>query len=132
MTWRYLDLADFLIIAEAVLEIDALVLEKVTQTLLASSALDAPAAEFGGVEFYTEPAAKAAILCSRIIRNHALPDGNKRVAFMATVEFLERNGFSWEPPIDEAVAAMRHVASRQMDEEQLAEWITGFLGGNES
>lgn len=127
MSWKYLDLADFLLIAEAVLEIDASVLERATNTLLANSALDAPAAEFGGVEFYDEPATKAAVLCSRIIRNHALPDGNKRVAYMCTVEFLERNGFSWEPPPDEAVANLRDIAARDMDETELREWVRVHL-----
>lgn len=41
---------------------------------------------------------KAAVLCSRLINNHPLPDGNKRVGFMCTVEFVERNGFRWNPP----------------------------------
>lgn len=132
MAWKYLDLADFLLIAEAVLEIEAHVLEKAINTLLANSALDAPAAEFDGVEFYPEPAVKAAVLCSRIIRNHALPDGNKRVAFMATVEFLERNGYTWNPPADEAVETMRKTAAREMDENELIDWIAGHLTGEET
>jgi death-on-curing protein len=50
--WAYLDLADFLLIAEAVLGVSAEDLAGVAQLNLAASALDAPAAEFGGVEFY--------------------------------------------------------------------------------
>ena len=34
---------------------------------------------------------KAAVLCVRLARNHPLPDGNKRVAYLAMVEFLARN-----------------------------------------
>jgi hypothetical protein len=44
---------------------------------LADSALHAPAAEFGGVEFYPDLARKTAVLAARLIRNHPLPDGNK-------------------------------------------------------
>jgi hypothetical protein len=30
--------------------------------------------------------------------NHPLTDGNKRMAFLAMVEFVERTGFEWVPP----------------------------------
>ena len=48
MAWCYLDLADFLLIAEAVLEIPVEDLARVGRLELAESALRAPAAEFGG------------------------------------------------------------------------------------
>jgi death on curing protein len=79
MAWRYLDLVDFLLIAEAVLDIPAEDLARARRLELAESALHAPAAEFGGVEFYPDPARKAAVLASRLIGDHPLPDGNKRV-----------------------------------------------------
>jgi hypothetical protein len=50
MAWRYLDLADFLLVAEAVLEIPAEDLARAGRLELAESALHAPTAEFGGVE----------------------------------------------------------------------------------
>jgi hypothetical protein len=35
---------------------------------------------------------------------HPLPDGNKRVTYLAMLEFLERNDISWKPPsVDETV-----------------------------
>jgi death on curing protein len=64
MAWHYLDLADFLLIAEAVLDIPAEDLARAGQLELAESALHAPAAEFGGVEFYPDLARKAAVLAS--------------------------------------------------------------------
>lgn len=54
---------------------------------LAESALHAPAATFGGVEFYLDLARKAAVLASRLINNHPLPDGNKRVGYLCALEF---------------------------------------------
>ena len=42
---------------------------------------------FGGVDFYTGVIDKAALLCVRLARNHPLPYGNKRVAYLALVEF---------------------------------------------
>jgi hypothetical protein len=58
--WAYLDLADFLLIGEAALGVSAEDLARVAHLNLAASALDAPAAEFGGVEFYPEFPMKAA------------------------------------------------------------------------
>lgn len=92
MTVRYLDLADFLLIAEAITGTSAEDLARTARTVhLAESALAAPAASYGGREFYPGLAVKAAILGSRLVRNHPLLDGNKRAAFMCMVEFLERN-----------------------------------------
>ncbi len=127
--WVYLDLPDYLVIAESVLGIRAEQLARIAQLHLAASALDAPAAEFGGVEFYPDFAEKAAVLCTRLARNHALPDGNKRVAYISTIEFVERNGFEWTPPAgddpdgDETVHVMEDVAAGNLTEEELAAWI---------
>ncbi len=89
----YLDLVDYLIIAEKVLGIDAKVLSKGVGIGLAESALDAPGASFGGVTFYEEFERKAAILVERLVRNHALPDGNKRTAYACLREFIARNDY---------------------------------------
>ena len=40
---------------------------------------------------------KAAVLCSRLLRNHPLPDGNKRVAYLCMIELIRRNGREWRP-----------------------------------
>ena len=130
---EYLDLADFLVIAEATLGLSTDDLMRVTQLHLASSALDAPAAEFGGVEFYPDLSTKVAVLCSRIVKNHALPDGNKRVGYMCAVEFAERNGFKWEPPQgddpggDETIRVIEGVAAGEITERELATWISERL-----
>jgi death on curing protein len=115
--------------------VQAEVLAKAVNLPLADSALNAPAAEFGGVEFYTEFASKAAVLCSPLIRNHPLPDGNKRVAFMCMVEFVERNGREWRPPAndeagDETVRILLAVAEGSLDESALAAWIADRLGSS--
>ena len=126
---RYLDLADFLLIAEAVLGVRTTELAYAAKLDLAESALAAPMARFGGREFYPAFEEKAAVLCSRLIRNHPLPDGNKRVGYLCLVEFVERNGFSWNPPTadypngEETVAMIDGVAAGQIDEAALAHWI---------
>lgn len=59
---------------------------------VADSAVSRPHASFGGEEFYPTIEQKAATLLFGIARNHAFVDGNKRVAVLATLQFLNRNG----------------------------------------
>lgn len=128
MTFEYLDLADFLLIAEAVLDIPAENLAHAARLELAESALHAPAATFGGVEFYPDLARKTAVLAYRLINNHPLPDGNKRVGYLCALEFVARNGGTWTHPPDDAdgddtVAVIEGVAAGRIDEDTLTVWI---------
>lgn len=67
---------------------------------------------------------KAAVLCVRLARNHPLPDGNKRVAYLPLLEFLARNDVEWVPPsVDETVATIDRVAAGTIAERELADWI---------
>ena len=68
---------------------------------------------------------QAAALCWHLARNHPLPDGNKRAAFLSMVELLERNGTRWPDPYDigEAEEVVRGVAAGTVDVEELAEWV---------
>ncbi len=77
---EYLDLADYLLIAESVLGVPAETIARWPGIGLAESALHAPGMGFAGVEFYPDVVDKAAVLCARLARNHPLPDGNKRIA----------------------------------------------------
>lgn len=132
MTVQYLDVADLLVIAEWVLGEPAEAIERSARLDLAESALHAPAASFEGVEFYPDLSKKAAVLCVRLVKNHPLFDGNKRLGFVCMIEFLRRNGHSWNPPDDDedgAVSAqiILDVAAGPGDDSavrQLASWIT--------
>jgi death-on-curing protein len=128
VAFEYLDLADFLLIAEAVPDVPAEDLARVAQMGLAESALHAPAAAFGGVEFYPDPARKTAVLGTRLINNHPLPDGNKRVGYLCALEFVARNGGTWthppdDPEGDDTVATIEGVAAGQIDEDTFTVWI---------
>jgi death-on-curing protein len=121
---EYLDLADYLLIAEAVLGVPAEEIARWPGIGLADSALHAPAAGFGGVELYPDVLDKAAVLCTRLARNHPLPDGNKRVAYLAMLEFLARNDVQWAPPrTEETVATIESVAAGGISESKLADWL---------
>ncbi len=136
MNVEHLDLGDFLAIAEAVLEQPAEEIMATARVDLAESALHAPDASFGGVEFYVDLPTKAAVLCTRIVKNHPLVDGNKRMGFVCMIEFLRRNGCSWTPPPgdeDGEVSAnvIFDLAAGPGDEEEiakLADWIRERIG----
>lgn len=127
----YLELADYLLIAEAVLGVRAELTARFDRIGLAESALAAPKAGMGGVEAYPDFETKAAVLCWHLVKNHPLPDGNKRCAFLATVEFVERNGRSWLPAPgdpDETDEVIRKVASGTIVEADFREWIAQRCG----
>jgi death-on-curing protein len=131
---EYLGLADFLLIAEAVLGVRAEVLYHSADLNLADSALHAPAASYGGVELHPSFAQKAAVLCFRLCNNHPLLDGNKRVAYESLREFVARNGYGWEDPPDdwpdgdETVKMMWGIAAGRVDEVELTAWVRERIG----
>lgn len=81
-------------------------------------------------------ARKTAVLAVRLIKNHPLPDGNKRVGYLCALEFVARNGGTWTPPAaddpdgDETVATIEGVAAGTIDEETLTAWIERRLVGS--
>lgn len=125
MSVEYLDLADYLAIAAEILGLDEITLQRVTELDLADSALHAPAASFGGEEFYPDFVDKAAVLLVRLAKNHPLPDGNKRAAWVSLRYLVVLNGWSWieKPSIDDAEAAVLAVAAGEWNERRTAEWL---------
>lgn len=120
----YLELSDYLLIAQAATGVDAQKLARLPRLTLAESALAAPAAMFGGVEFYPSLEEKAAVLCWHLARNHPLPDGNKRAAYLSMREFVERNGRRWIPPHpDEGEKIVLGVATGEVSVEALTAWV---------
>ena len=109
---EYVSLGDYLAIAEMILGVDGEALSKGAGIGLADSALAAPQASFGGVEFYPEFYKKAAVLLEHLVKNHPLPDGNKRTAYATMWRFVVTNGRRWtlEDP-DEIVPMMVRVAT---------------------
>ena len=123
---RYLSLAEYVWLAEQVTGVSASTLSRSGRIDLADSALHAPMASFGGVDFYPDIVDKAAVLCWRLARNHPLPDGNKRAAWAALVVFIDLNGGAWDPDppdVDDAEQAMLAVAAGRIDEQAFAAWL---------
>lgn len=129
MTVEYLDLSDYLAIAAAVTGLNVATLMRVTRLSLADSALHAPAAGFGDVELYPEFIDKAAVLLVRLAKNHPLPDGNKRAAWVSMRMFVEVNGWEWasDPDIDDAESTVLAISAGTLDEAGTAAWLRRFL-----
>jgi death-on-curing protein len=70
----------------------------------------------------------AAAYAFALARNHAFVDGNKRIAFMAMITFLRRNGVPFAPDQAEATAIMIALAAGEVSEQSLTRWITDKIG----
>ena len=90
---------------------------------LLEAACARPRASVFGADAYPTLAAKAAALLHSIVANHALVDGNKRLGWLATVVFLDVNG--WEVALDDEAAfrLVMEVAAGRLD----VEGISGLL-----
>ena len=82
MTVEYVGLADYVAIAAEVTGLDVETILRFPWLGLADSALHAPAAGFGDTEFHPDLVDKAAVLIVHLAKNHPLPDGNKRAAWV--------------------------------------------------
>lgn len=129
MSVVYVDLVDYLAIAAELTGIEPPALQRVTKVELAESALHAPAAGFGETEFYPDFVDKAAVLLVRLAKNHPLPDGNKRAAWVSLRLFVEINDWTWRtaPCVDEAEQAVLAVAAGSWGESDAAAWLRGHL-----
>jgi death-on-curing protein len=58
-----------------------------------------------------------------LCRNHPYRDGNKRVAFVVMVVFLELNGLQFEADEADVVTTVLALADGGLTEGELAEWI---------
>lgn len=123
-----LSIEELLLIAEAVLGVSAERLARAARLGAAASALAAPFATQDGCERYPELGDKAAILCSRLVRNHPLPDGNKRVALLAMLELVARNQGIWLSPSQDMLATtIERLAARELSEVDFAAWIRAHV-----
>ena len=125
MTVAYVGLADYVAIAAEVTGLDVETLVRFPRLGLAESALHAPAAGFGDTEFYPDLVDKATVLIVHLAKNHPLPDGNKRAAWVTMRVFLDINGWTWRttPDIHEAERAVVAVAAGEWDHPQMAAWL---------
>jgi death-on-curing protein len=112
---EYLDLEDILHLVRL------LGIGPVRDVGLLDSAVARPRSSAFGEDAYPSISLKAAALLHSITNNHALVDGNKRLAWLATTVFLDLNGLA--PGLsddDDAFALVWEVASTSLDVEAIA------------
>jgi death-on-curing protein len=120
---EYLDLDDLLVIARAGIGEDV----AVRDYGLLESALARPRASVFGQDAYPDLHLKAAALLHSLARNHALIDGNKRLAWTACRTFLAINEHWISAPEDDRFNFVIRVATGGITElddiaEQLLTW----------
>ena len=65
----------------------------------------------------------AAAYAFGLAKNHAFVDGNKRIAFMAMMVFLRKNGVPFAPDPAQATTIILGLAAGEISEESLTRWI---------
>lgn len=126
----YLDLEDLLEIAREVVGRDVVFRDYG----LLESALARPRASVFGQDAYPDLHGKAAALLQSLARNHALVDGNKRLAWTACRTFLAINAQWITGPEDERFDFVIGVATGAMPDldeiaEQLRTWAAAEADG---
>lgn len=117
-----LSVEDLLEIARGVLDV-----VEVRDIGLLASAAGRPQTTVFGEDAYPTLADKAAALMHSIARNHALVDGNKRLAWAATRVFCLLNGRDIGFDIDDAEALVLAVARGEADVPDIALAIAEHL-----
>jgi death on curing protein len=119
----YLDLEDLVEIAREAVASDVVVRDYG----LLESALARPRASVFGHDAYPDLHVKAAALLHSLARNHALEDGNKRLAWTACRTFLAINAQWISAPEDERFDFVIGVATGAMsDLDEIAAQLRGW------
>ncbi|PSL02527.1 death-on-curing protein [Haloactinopolyspora alba] len=118
----FIDLQDVFDVAEVILGHEP----EVRDAGLLDAAVHRPRASMFGAEAYPDLPHKAAAMLESLARNHALIDGNKRVAWATTAVFLLDNGLSLlEVDQDDAYDFMISVAAGKLELTEIAQWLQG-------
>jgi death on curing protein len=88
---------------------------------LLEAACARPRASVLGDDAYPTLELKTAALLHSLVRNHALADGNKRLAWLATVVFLDLNGHTVDLGDDSAFELVMAASEGHIDVEQIAQ-----------
>ncbi len=108
----FLDLAELLYVAERALGSAP----EVRDVGLLESALARPQATAFGADAYPSIHVKAAALLHSLARNHALVDGNKRLALAGLIAFYGMNGLRLTLNNDEAYELVMAVSRGDLDD----------------
>ncbi|WP_404390368.1 type II toxin-antitoxin system death-on-curing family toxin [Humibacillus xanthopallidus] len=114
----YLSVEDLLEIAGGVMDEVA-----IRDAGLLAAAAARPEVTVFGEDAYPSFEEKVAALLHSLVRNHALVDGNKRLAWSAARIFCLLNDRDLTYTVDEAEDLMLRAASGQIDVPDIAAWL---------
>lgn len=122
----YLDLEDLMVVSAAAIGSPP----QVRDWGLLEAALARPRATVFGHDAYPDVRTKAAALLASLINNHALVDGNKRTALIATRLFLALNGIQFCGTDNDKFDLVLDVARDHLDSvEAITARIVELTGG---
>ncbi len=101
--------------------IRALAVGPVRDVGLLDSAVNRPRSSAFGADAYESIELKAAALLHSLTKNHSLVDGNRRVAWLATVVFCDISGCDVTLTETDAFNLVWAIASSDVDLEQIAQ-----------
>jgi death on curing protein len=116
----YLSIEDLLEIAAGIIDEVA-----VRDPGLLAAAAGRPQLTVFGDDAYPTFEDKAAALLHSLVRNHALVDGNKRLAWAATRVFCRDLTYT----VDDAETLMLAAAAGDLDVPHIATWLSHHLSG---
>lgn len=90
------------------------------------AAVAAPDVSMFGEDLYTDLPSKASALFYRLIRTHGFSDGNKRVALVALILYLQRHGMRLRAD-EETLFEFTMGAAIDTTQEQVEAWIIAQL-----
>ena len=90
---------------------------------LLDSAFAQPNAMFGGSYLHDSLPKMAAAYGFHLCSNHPFIDGNKRIALVAMVTFLQQNGCEIVSSEKEVYAVIMKLAAKELSKEDLAGWL---------
>jgi death-on-curing protein len=90
------------------------------------AALSAPDMSMFGEDLYVGLTSKAGALFFRLMRAHGFADGNKRVALVGLISYLQRNGARLRAD-EEALYTFTMAAATDWTQAQTTQWIEAHL-----
>lgn len=112
---------EYLTLEDALRLVRALQAGPVRDVGLLDSAMARPRSSALGEDAYPTLALKAAALLHSLARNHALVDGNKRLAWTATVVFLDLNGHAPDVSHQDAFDLVMDASQGLVEVSEIAE-----------
>lgn len=116
---RYLNVVELIIINEELIGGKS----QLRDVDLLESAVLRPMTSAFGEDAYVTIHDKAAALFHSLSRNHAFVDGNKRTSVLATILFLELNGYTVTWDAEQALDFVLKIAQGTTDWDIISTWL---------